>query len=123
MTTYITVDRETYPGVIVVHAERRHYLDATDVQKFGEELWVLVEDTTNPKIILSLKNTVFLSSAALNRITIFDKKCKAAGGRWALCDVHSDIEHVLAITRLNQLFNITPDVFTAVQQLTVPVPI
>lgn len=47
-------------------------------------------------------------------IVLFHKRLTEEGGRMVLCNVHPDIAELLQITRLNQLFEIQPDIGSAV---------
>ena len=51
----------------------------------------------------------FLSSAALNKLIILDKKLREGGGKLKLSNLRPEIHEVFMITRLNQLFDIKED--------------
>lgn len=93
-------------GVTIVNFVDRKILEAASIQELGDELFALVEKDGHTKVILDFKQVEFLSSAALNKLIILDKKMKASGGRLILCNLRSEIHEVFVITRLNQLFDI-----------------
>ena len=122
MSNQITVDETTHPGIIVASGCRRHYIDASDIQELGSELWKLVEGKSKPQLIFSLYGVTFLASTVLVKLITLNKKCKAAGGQLTMCDIHPDVMEIFAIPRLDQLFRFAPDLATAVQSFTASVP-
>ncbi len=92
--------------VSVVRFEDRKILDASNIQEMGEELFGLVEKEGRSSLLLDFSNVEFLSSAALNKLIILDKKVKSAEGRLKFCGLKPEIHEVFVITRLTQLFDI-----------------
>jgi anti-anti-sigma factor len=84
----------------------RKIIDAANIQELGDELFALVEKEQRKNLLLNFASVEFLSSAALNKLIILDKKVKAATGKMRLCNLKPEIYEVFAITRLNQLFDI-----------------
>ena len=84
----------------------RKIIDAANIQELGDELFALVEKESRKNLVLNFASVEFLSSAALNKLIILDKKVKAHSGKMLLCNLKPEIYEVFAITRLNQLFNI-----------------
>jgi len=92
--------------VTVVRFQDRKILDAANIQDLGEELFGLVENEGRKSLLLDFSNVEFLSSAALNKLIILDKKVKAASGKIKFCSLRPEIHEVFVITRLTQLFDI-----------------
>ncbi len=95
--------------VALVRFLDRKIIDAANIQELGEELFALIEKEKKKNVILNFATVEFLSSAALNKLIIMDKKVKAATGKMRLCNLRPEIYEVFAITRLNQLFDIKPN--------------
>jgi anti-anti-sigma factor len=95
--------------VTVVRFQDRKILDAANIQELGEELFALVEQEKRKSLLLNFTDVQFLSSAALNKIIVLDKKVKAAGGKLKLCQLLPEIMEIFVITRLHQLFDIRED--------------
>lgn len=93
-------------NVTVVRFNDRKILDAANIQDMGGELFKLVEEENRTQILLNFTAVEFLSSAALNKLIMLDRKVKAAGGKLKLCDLRPEIHEVFVITRLTQLFQI-----------------
>jgi len=92
--------------VTMVRFLDRKIIDAANIQELGDELFSLVEKEQRKNLLLNFANVEFLSSAALNKLIILDKKVKAHAGKMRLCNLKPEIYEVFAITRLNQLFDI-----------------
>lgn len=92
--------------VKVVRFNDRKILDAASIVELGDELFGLVERDGSRKLLLNFTEVEFLSSAALNKLIILDKKMKAAGGQLKLSNLRPEIYEIFVITRLTQLFDI-----------------
>ncbi len=108
MTDYQRLEVSNNGDVTVVRFVDRKILDAANIQELGEELFSLVEKENRKTLLLNFKNVEFLSSAALNKLIILDKKIKASSGRLVCSDLRAEIHEVFVITRLTQLFDIKP---------------
>lgn len=95
--------------VAVVRFNDRKILDAASIVELGEELFSLVERDGCRKLLLNFTEVEFLSSAALNKLIILDKKMKAVGGHLKLSNLRPEIYEIFVITRLTQLFDIRDD--------------
>lgn len=95
--------------ITVVRFADGKILDASNIEELGAQLFNLVEKENRKKLLLNFQNVEFLSSAALNKLIILDKKTKGASGKLKLCSLRPEILEVFVITRLNQLFEITED--------------
>ena len=93
--------------VSVVRFVDRRILDAANIEGLGDELFELVETEHRNRLLLNFTGVEFLSSAALNKLIILDKKVKSHGGNLVLCHLRQEIKEVFAITRLDQLFTIS----------------
>ena len=92
--------------VTVVRFVDRKILDATNIEELGSELFALIEEDHRKSLLLNFTNVEFLSSAALNKLIVLDKKAKSLGGNLKLSNLREEIMEVFVITRLNQLFDI-----------------
>ena len=106
MADHERVEVSEVGDVTVVKFVDRKILDAANIQQLGEELFGLVESEDRKSILLNFSNVEFLSSAALNKLIILDKKVKAASGKLKFSNLRPEIHEVFVITRLTQLFDI-----------------
>ena len=100
--------------ITVVRFADGKILDASNIEELGVQLFNLVETDKRQKLLLNFQNVEFLSSAALNKLIILDKKTKGTSGKLKLCCLRPEILEVFVITRLNQLFEIADDEQVAV---------
>jgi len=98
--------------ITVVQFKRNKYLASEDIQQMGDELFQVVADGAT-QVVLDMSAVEFLSSAALNRLIMLNKKFKDVGGALRLSGLTSEIDKIFTITRLNTLFKIHPDVPSA----------
>ena len=92
--------------VTVVRFVDHKIIDTGSIQQLVQELFSLVEEDNRGKLVLNFSDVDFLSSAALNKLIVLDRKVKGAGGKLKLSDLKPEIVEVFHITRLSQLFDI-----------------
>ena len=95
--------------VTVVRFLDRKILDPTNIGELGSELFAIVEEDKATKLLLNFTEVEFLSSAALNKLILLDKKIKEVNASLKLSNLRPEIREVFMITRLNQLFDIVDD--------------
>lgn len=96
-------------AVTVVRFVDRKILDAANIQELGDELFSLVEQDHRKNLLLNFSNVEFMSSAALNKLIVLNKKVGGAGGKMRLSNLRPEIYDVFVITRLNTVFDIKSD--------------
>ena len=114
MADYRQISVTETDGVAVVRFNDQRILDAGSIQQLGEDLFQLVEAEGRDKLLLNFADVEFLSSAALNRLFMLDKKVKESNGTLKFCSICAGIMDVFAITRLDKHFEILDDESTAV---------
>ncbi len=97
------VDQE---GVSRIEFLDRNILDEANIQQIGEEISRLVDDQTQPKVLISFQNVDHLSSAALGTLITINNKIRGKDGQLRLADIDPQIYEVFVITKLNKLFQI-----------------
>jgi anti-sigma B factor antagonist len=95
--------------VTVVRFVDRKILDAANIQELGDELFGLVEQDNRKNLLLNFSNVEFMSSAALNKLIVLNKKVQGVGGKMRLSNLRPEIYDVFVITRLNTVFDIKSD--------------
>ena len=84
----------------------RNILDEANIQQIGEEISRLVDDHTQPKVLISFQNVDHLSSAALGTLITINNKIRTKDGQLRLSNIDAQIYEVFVITKLNKLFQI-----------------
>lgn len=93
----------------------RNILDEANIQRIGEEIAALIDESPSPKILISFANVDHLSSAALGALITINNKIKARNGQLRLANIDPQILEVFQITRLNKLFRICESTDEAVK--------
>ncbi|WP_428386867.1 STAS domain-containing protein [Mucisphaera sp.] len=84
----------------------RNILEEANIQQIGEEISLLIEKSTNPKILISFERVEHLSSAALGTLITINNKIRKKAGQLRLANIDPQIYEVFVITKLNKLFQI-----------------
>jgi anti-sigma B factor antagonist len=115
MGNHVRLEVTEVGEITVVRFRDRKILDATAIEELGGELFALVENDNRKNLLLNFTGVEFLSSAALNKLIILDKKIKAHGGRLKMCHLRPEIAEIFSITRLDKLFDIRDNEQTALE--------
>lgn len=92
----------------------KNILEEAMIQQIGEEIAQIIDQTTNPKVLINFANVEHLSSAALGTLITINNKVRQKGGQLRLSNIDPQIYEVFIITKLNKLFQIHDDVAKAV---------
>jgi anti-sigma B factor antagonist len=84
-------------------------LDEATSQAVGDQLLRLADALAQSVLYLDLSLVTFLTSTALEKLIILNKKVRAAGGRLRLCGLLKPIYEVFQATRLTQVFDVCQD--------------
>ncbi len=109
MTTHRRLQVAEVGDVTVVRFQDRKIIDEAAIQELGSELFQLVDHEGVRKLLLNFSRVEFLSSAALGKLIMLDKKVKAQKGKLKLSNIAKGIYDVFEITRLNKVFDIKTD--------------
>jgi anti-sigma B factor antagonist len=94
------------PDVILIEFLDRNILDEANIQQIGEEIGRLIEQSGDPKLLLSFENVDHMASAALGTLITIDKRVREKDGQLKLANISPQIYEVFVITKLNKLFKI-----------------
>ena len=92
-------------------------LEEKDIQMLQEAIMSVIEQTERITLVLDFCNVKFLSSAVLGLLIRVSKKIYERDGRLKLCNINPKIYEIFKITRLTKIFDIYPDVESAVRSL------
>ena len=87
----------------------RNILEEANIQQIGDEIAQIIDQSGNPKILISFENVEHLSSAALGTLITVNNKVRQKGGQLRLSNIDPQIYEVFVITKLNKLFQIYDD--------------
>ena len=107
----------TAGGATVVELTDRRILDEVSIGEIGEQLFEKVARTPDPKFVLDFSSVAHMSSSALGMLITLHKRLREKGGQLRLCGIQPAIMEVFVITRLNEIFQISPTREQALQSL------
>jgi anti-sigma B factor antagonist len=94
--------------VRVVEFTNNRILDEANIADIGSTLKTMIEERSNPKLLLDFSNVDHLSSAALGMLINTNNAIKQGNGQLRLSNIKPNIYEVFVITKLNKLFRIYP---------------
>ena len=92
----------------VVELADRKILDEVSISEIGDQLNALVAESDNPKLVLDFSSVSHMSSSALGMLITLHKRIREKNGQLWLCNIQPVIYEVFVITRLNEIFQISP---------------
>ena len=104
---FLKVDQSGDVAVVTFLVKR--ILDEPTIQAIAEQLFSLIEQDGNRKLLLNFTGVEYMSSAALGKLINLHKKVTSLQGKLAMCAVIPQIYEVFAITKLDKIFKIFPD--------------
>jgi anti-anti-sigma regulatory factor len=127
MSEYQCILTNEVDGVTVVCLIDPKVMDPSRIKLLGDELLSLAGDhggkdrdqninhPSKRNLLINLENVRFLSSAAINKLIILEKRVTTHGGAIKICNVSPEVREVFAITHLNNVFEILDDHTEAVK--------
>jgi anti-sigma B factor antagonist len=95
--------------VTVVSFADSKILDEQVIQEIGDELFALIDEHYKVKLLLNFENVDYLSSAALGKLIILNRKVREENGDLKFCSIKPKIYDVFKITKLDKIFSIYED--------------
>lgn len=105
-------------GVTTVELTDKKILDEVSISAIGEQLYALVAQSASPRVVLDFTAVGHMSSSALGMLITLHKRIREKQGQLRLCGIQPGIYEIFTITRLNEIFQITPTRQEAIQSLT-----
>ncbi len=99
---------ERRPSVIVVRVQSDR-LDETNIAAVRSEVSAAGADSPQLPVALDMANVSFVPSLSLGGLIELSQLFKARGQRLVLANVQPPVRQILAITRLDRLFEIHDD--------------
>lgn len=87
----------------------RNILEEANIQQIGDEITTIIDEASNPKLLIDFSAVEHLSSAALGTLITINNKVKQKGGQLRLANIDAQIFEVFRITKLDKLFQIHDD--------------
>jgi anti-sigma B factor antagonist len=100
---------EYIADVAVIKFLDRRILDDPTIQAIADQLFGLVDNENQRKLLLNFEGVDYMSSAALGKLINLHKKLTALKGKVAMCNLIPQIVEVFTITKLDRMFKIFPN--------------
>jgi len=92
-------------------------LEEEDIRALQESIMSVIERAGRINLIVDFRNVRFLSSAVLGLLIRVSKKVYEGEGQLRLCSIKAKIHAIFKITRLTNIFDIYPDLDSAMEDL------
>jgi anti-sigma B factor antagonist len=89
-------------------------LDQVNIHEMGQEMYAVVESSPGIKLIVDFDGVMYLSSSALGKLISLKRKVEENNGTLRMCRIKREIMEVFRITKLDTIFDIYPDLDSAV---------
>ncbi len=106
MSDYQCINLSSNHDVAVVRLVDDRVMDAGRIAMLGEELLSLASTHSGGKVLINLENVRFLSSSALNKLIVLEKRLSGNGGYLKLANLRHEVAEVFHITQLDTVFDI-----------------
>lgn len=118
MSNYQCIELEQrHDGTGVVSFCDDRIMDPERIEVLGKELLSLGGDPERPQLILDFSQVRFLSSAAINKLIVMEKRMRARGGKLRLCRMKPAVRDLFGFTHLDSLFAIDEDLEDSIKAL------
>jgi len=107
MSEFECIELDNVEEISVVKFKDQKVMDPGRIEQMGKELLTLVkedEDTSN--VLINFENVNFFSSAAINKLIVFEKRIRARGGQIRLSNLRPEVRDLFSYTNLDSMFEI-----------------
>jgi len=82
----------------------------------GKELLTFIkEDQDTSNVLINFENVNFFSSAAINKLIVFEKRIRARGGQIRLSNLRPEVRDLFSYTNLDSMFEIKDEQADAIE--------
>lgn len=118
MSEFQCIHVDSQDGAQVVRFRDDRIMDPERIEILGKELFSLAgADGATQRVVIDFAHVRFLSSAAINKLIVMEKRLRAKGGRVRLCRMRPSIRELFGFTHLDSLFPIDEDIADSVAAL------
>ncbi len=105
MDQFECLEVESIDSESVVKIRDKRVSDPVRVEQLGKELESIAASEAKD-LKIDFDNVKFLSSAALSKLVVFEKRLRARGGTLRLSNLRPEVRDVFNLTRLDSVFHI-----------------
>jgi anti-anti-sigma factor len=112
------IESRQVDGVEVVQFHNAKILSENSVRELGDRMMATVDGLPDPpRLAINFDGVNFLSSAAIGKLILVQRKLKSRSGALRLCGLSPTSYDVFRVANLHDYFAISPDVPSAVSSL------
>jgi anti-sigma B factor antagonist len=111
------INVEYVEDAVVVTLLLEKILEQGDIQAMQDSIMPLIGENPAIKLVIDFSNVEFLSSSVLGLLIKISKKVYETAGELRLCSISTKINEICKITRLDKVFQISPDKDSAIWSL------
>jgi anti-sigma B factor antagonist len=104
---------EDHADVVVARITRPQLSEEENIDVFGKDLNDLVEQFGCRRMIVSLEDVRYITSAALGKLITLNRRLHRKDGRLVICGAPAPVQEILAASRLHEYFTLADDVAAA----------
>ena len=101
-------------GVTNVEFIEHNILDEICIRRISDELALVIERKSRPRLVLNFQNVTAFSSSALGMLITLNTKVGDKNGKLALACIKDTLREVFRITKLDKSFDIHDTMASAV---------
>ena len=109
MAAYQRLEVSEGGDATVVRFRDRRITNTPEIEQVGQELYRLVEEGVQKRLVLDFSHVEYLSSALIGKLISLNAKARARGGRVKLCSIQPEILDVFHACKLDLIFSIDKD--------------
>ncbi|MBX3451179.1 MAG: STAS domain-containing protein [Planctomycetaceae bacterium] len=110
--TYLNLHEDR--GVLVANFTRARLSDEENIEQIGQELLQLVEHYNCRRLVVSLRNVVFITSSVLGKLITLHRRMHRKEGRLVLVELDGPVAEVFRMSRLETYFTMASSLDDAV---------
>jgi anti-anti-sigma factor len=98
-------------GIVQVDLLTPMLIGDNAIERMADEIAVIIDAETNPRIVLNFARVKFISSTMLGTLIALYNRVQARGGQFRLAALRERHRHLLALVHLDSVFEVhaTPE--------------
>ncbi len=100
------IELEAVDSTSVVKFKDQRVMDPARIEKLGKELEMVAGSPQGKKLTVDFDNVKFISSAAISKLVVLEKRVRANGGKLRLSNLRPEVRDVFSLARLDTVFDI-----------------
>jgi len=115
MEDFECIELDNVEDISVVKFKDQKVMDPSRIETMGKELLSLVEADDPEHVLVNFENVSFFSSAAINKLIVFEKRVRAQGGKIRLSNLRPEVRDLFSYTNLDSMFEIKNEQSEAIE--------